>query len=533
MSTPETTIPILNRAGRRSLARTGSAIGGAGVVVAGSAAALLTALAGSAGASTTITVDSNGDGVATAANCTDGIPNNCTIRDAAAAAVDGDTITFDSSITNITLTNGTITTQSVNITGPGAESLTITTTGATGAYDLFLIEGTGDVVISGLTVTKNRIDARNHGPFTLDGVTISGSTGSYGGALGLYSSGALTIFDSTFENNTATYGGAIAIENGQDAAISGSTFTNNHAQQSGGAVHTDWSNDITITNSLISGNTSGNGGGALELKPGNLNAVITIADTTIDSNHSDTYGGGLDADQTVNINNTTVSNNSANAGAGLNFGITNATINNSTISANTAAYGGGGVFINADSSIVINQSTITANIANGTTINYGGAGLSIGSDTTVVTMSGTIVSGNTAGVAGSADFGLYTTDPTATGSFTATNSLIGEADSRVTINGTDNVTSTDPMLGALADNGGPTKTMAPLTGSPAINAGPNQVATFPDNEFDQRGTGFARVVGGLVDIGAFEIQPTQEPTTTTTTTTTTITDEPVAPAFTG
>jgi hypothetical protein len=48
----------------------------------------------------------------------------------------------------------------------------------------------------------------------------------------------------------------------------------------------------------------------------------------------------------------------------------------------------------------------------------------------------------------------------------------------------------------------------------AIDAGPNPVATIPGNAFDQRGTGFARVVGGRVDAGAFEVQSTVPPPAT-------------------
>jgi hypothetical protein len=138
-----------NRSSRRSYARRGGAAGAGALLVTGSAAALLTAFAGSAGASTTITVDSNGDGVATAANCTDLTPGNCTLRDAALAAIDGDTINFDASISLITLTAGTVQTTAVNILGPGASSLTITNNAASGFYDLFSIEGNGDAVITG------------------------------------------------------------------------------------------------------------------------------------------------------------------------------------------------------------------------------------------------------------------------------------------------------------------------------------------------------------------------------------------------
>jgi hypothetical protein len=70
------------------------------------------------------------------------------------------------------------------------------------------------------------------------------------------------------------------------------------------------------------------------------------------------------------------------------------------------------------------------------------------------------------------------------------------------------LTDTDPLLGPLQDNGGPTQTMALLDGSPAIDAGDNTDAP----EWDQRGPGFPRIVGILdpdnpvIDVGAFEVQ---------------------------
>ena len=538
MNATETTTPALNRAGRRSLARTGSALGGAGVLVAGSAAALLTAFAGSASAASTITVDSNTDGVAVAGNCSDNTPDNCTLRDAAALAVDGDTITFAPSISSITLTNGTINTQAVSITGPGAAALTITTTADPKSYDMFGIGGTGDVVISGLTITKNPIHVGNTGTFTLDEVTISGSSNWYGGAL--YASGGITelnIIDSNFENNTSSDGGgAISVMNAENVSVSGSTFTNNHSDRDGGALYLQRANDFTVTNCVMNDNSASRSGGALFI--GGISGITTITDTTIDSNHADGSGGGISTSiqagngrsGIININNSTLSNNTSDAsGAGLAFFNSDgsvATINNSTITGNAAAVAGGGVAVGRDFSLHLNQSTISANSAAGLYLNDGGGGISIYDELSVVTMSGTIVSGNTSTVVGAADFGLYQYDGSETGSFTATNSIIGEVDSRIAANGTNNVTSTDPMLGALADNGGSTMTMAPLAGSPAIDSGPNPVASFTGNGSDQRGAPWVRVYGGRSDIGALEVQPT--PTTTTT-----ATDEPVAPSFTG
>ncbi len=73
------------------------------------------------------------------------------------------------------------------------------------------------------------------------------------------------------------------------------------------------------------------------------------------------------------------------------------------------------------------------------------------------------------------------------------------------------ITGQDPMLGPLADNGGPTATMALLPGSPAIDAGANNEAyngfSIPVST-DQRGQ--PRIADGgsgqaIVDIGAYEL----------------------------
>ena len=65
--------------------------------------------------------------------------------------------------------------------------------------------------------------------------------------------------------------------------------------------------------------------------------------------------------------------------------------------------------------------------------------------------------------------------------------------------------NTDPLLGPLHNNGGPTVTHALLPGSRAIDAGDPSFTPPPD--YDQRGAGFPRVVNGRIDIGAFEVQP--------------------------
>jgi hypothetical protein len=99
--------------------------------------------------------------------------------------------------------------------------------------------------------------------------------------------------------------------------------------------------------------------------------------------------------------------------------------------------------------------------------------------------------------------------------------LIGTGGSGGLVNGVNGnqVGVANPGLGTLADNGGPTQTIALLDGSPAIDTGSNALAVDPSTgqplTTDQRGPGFARIVNGTVDIGAFEVQPTETLVVTT------------------
>jgi len=76
--------------------------------------------------------------------------------------------------------------------------------------------------------------------------------------------------------------------------------------------------------------------------------------------------------------------------------------------------------------------------------------------------------------------------------------------------------NTDPMLGPLQDNGGPTLTHALLPGSPAIDAGDPNLT--PPPFYDQRGPDFYRLRNDRIDIGSFEVQegPAVTPTPTPT-----------------
>ena len=230
--------------------------------------------------------------------------------------------------------------------------------------------------------------------------------------------------------------------------------------------------DLTIRNG--EGNFGGgilNGGGA----------TLTISNSTLSGNIGG-FGGGIFNTGTLTIVNSTVSGNTASEGAGIYNGATS-TITNSTFSGNAAPGAGGAIFnlatlMIANSTLSDNSSGLGGGVFNLGTLQIGNTILNTGD-------SGTNIS-NSGGTVTSLGYNLSSDDG---GGF-----LTGPGDQ----------INTDPMLGPLQDNGGPTFTHALLPASPAIDTGdPNFT---PPPFFDQRGPGFDRVVNGRIDIGSFEVQ---------------------------
>lgn len=209
-------------------------------------------------------------------------------------------------------------------------------------------------------------------------------------------------------------------------------------------------NGITVTNG--DSTTGGHDGGAIR----NF-GPLTVTDSTFSSNRSNAGGSAIFSnDTTTTITGTTFNNNLGEQAVGTFRGTM--TIVNSTLSANPGGLDNGG------GTITVTNSTIASN---------SGAGI----DGSSVTLRNTIVANNTTNC---------DTTPTDGGNnlqFPGTTCGAG-------------VTSANPLLGALASNGGPTQTMALSAGSPAIDAA--NPAFCPAT--DQRG----QLRLGICDIGAFE-----------------------------
>jgi hypothetical protein len=138
-----------------------------------------------------------------------------------------------------------------------------------------------------------------------------------------------------------------------------------------------------------------------------------------------------------------------------------------------------------------------------------GGGIRVGPAT--VTLENTIIAGNTAANGAGDTTGAPTPGPNVDGAVTSNgHNLLGIATDATGFTGTGDQTGANPMLAALADNGGPTHTMALSTGSPAIDAGVAAGASFDQRglarTFDDPGVANAATSDGT-DIGAFELQP--------------------------
>lgn len=116
-------------------------------------------------------------------------------------------------------------------------------------------------------------------------------------------------------------------------------------------------------------------------------------------------------------------------------------------------------------------------------------------------MNNTIVDGNLAQTDASTNDILDSRDPVGV-LLTGSHDLVGAGNLGLLAS---TLVNPNPMLGSLADNGGPTQTMALEPGSPALNVG--DPTLLPAGIiFDQRGMPYRRVVDGQLDIGSYQVQ---------------------------
>ncbi|BET59095.1 fibronectin type III domain-containing protein [Geobacter sp. 60473] len=242
-----------------------------------------------------------------------------------------------------------------------------------------------------------------------------------------------------------SYGGGMYNDHINSPIVANCTFTGNYAGLGGGMFN--FGSSPTVTNCSFSGNTAISYGGGMY----NNTANPVLTDCTFSNNHSSAYGGGMinGVLSTPTLTNCTFSGNSANiSGGGIYNNYGNPSVANCTFSGNSAGTSGGGMY-NANNSPVVRNS-----------IFWGNSNGEISDNASTPTVSDSVVQGGYPG-----------------GS---------------------NIIAADPLLAPLADNGGTTRTMALLSGSPAIGAGNCSAGPAADQR------GMTRPQDATCDMGAFE-----------------------------
>ena len=453
----------------------------------------------------------------------DGTPASCSEAALATAIAAGGVVTFDCGpdpIT-ITLTSEQKITKDMVLDGGGKVTL------SGGKTTRILNMDTGNFEAAGplLTVQRLRfVDAKASGTAIDLGTDVDGG----GGAI-YYRGGSVTAIDCSFEDNDAALlgpdvaGGAIYGIGVGATVVVGCTFHNNRAANGGaiGALHTA----LTIVNSSFTdnqatgtganyindmGQQAGQGGNGGAIVMDGVGRELTICGATVTGNTGGAFGGALFRTsyegEPSTIDRSTFADNSIpeqaddmlpSGAGGLYIQGSSVTITSSTIARNAARraaglwiLGHGEQAATADLTNVTLADNQTWPRPDFTTRGIGG-GLVIGDKT-----SGTLLNCTIAGNAAQFASGIGRASP-----LTIRNTIISNiAENQYTplnctgssyasppgtgdhnlqwpnglqddMDCTPGITRVDPMLGSLADNGGPTDTIAPLPGSPALAAG--------------------------------------------------------------
>jgi hypothetical protein len=336
---------------------------------------------------------------------------------------------------------------------------------------------------------------------------------------------------------------------GETVTISGLTIINGYTTDSGGGIHNDHAT-LTLNNCTV---TANNGGGIYNDAENAGGALLEIDDSSVTDNsgggiYNDALGGGV---ATLNITDSNLSNNYS-GGAILSrgwlctfcgHGTATVQITNSSITGNGSTPYGGAIYTDTGGPCC----PVTVSLTNSTVSGNTEAGLHVFIEAAIL-VSNRTVSGNSGG-------GIYTDAGFPTGGSTVANSTMSDNQVEIWYGGayikntvfkvssgghsivsdgfntilslgynvssddgggylsaTGDQINTDPLLGPLQDNGGPTFTHELLPGSPAINAGDPNFVGPPD--YDQRGPNYVRVTGGRIDVGSFEVQNPPTPTAT-------------------
>ena len=309
-----------------------------------------------------------------------------------------------------------------------------------------------DPALSGqtITLTSGELDTADTGGVIVDATALPGglTITTTGGSRAVYNTGTLTLAGLRFSGITTALNGGALFNQGK-ATLTNCTFSGNTGVNGGALYHTNSGNGtsgLTVEGCTFSGNTANGGaGGAVNIGRSPFGVGVTLRNCTI-ANNTAQSAGGL----------------SASGGGDPAF----VTLTHCTVAGNTGLQSAGGIYNDFSSNLTLAYCIVTGNT--------GGSGADIQNNGTLTPVGANLV---TAAIGGTGTFSL---------------------------NSTGSISTAGPFLGALGNNGGPTQTMLPQPGSPAIDAAVGSPTTV-----DQRG--LARPEDGdnrgtaVADIGAVEV----------------------------
>ncbi len=406
-----------------------------------------------------------------------------------------------------------VTIQNLTLTGGNAPAGAAGSTGQAGGAGASggAILNQGTLTVSDAAITGGIAGSGGPGAAGSSSGSAAGGSGSAGGQGGsggaIYNTGTLTLNGAAISGNSAGAGGQGGV--GGQGGTSGGSGGAGGAAGDGGAI-TNAGGSLTVEASTISGNSAGSGGSG-----GNGGSGSATTGGNGGAGGAGANGGGIATDGgTLSVVNSTFASNSAGAGGAGGTGGAGHTAGGSGAVGGGGGSGGGLAATSPQSASLLNV-TAAGNSPGGSGAGgTGGTGQPAGG-------------AGTAGAAGAAG-GVFDQGSTTT----LQNSLLalnaGGNCSGSLLDGGYNLSFGDstcpatfaggnPNLGALQDNGGPTKTISLGSGSAAIDQIRSAGSGCPPT--DQRGV--PRPSGPKCDIGAYEVAPplavTDAPTKTVST----------------
>lgn len=232
-------------------------------------------------------------------------------------------------------------------------------------------------------------------------VTVQRNAGATDFRIFNVTGGVATTFDNLTVTHGQTTGNGAGINSDGEVNLTNSIVSGNTSGDRGGGVYTRQA--INLTNSSVSNNSSTDNGGGIYGR----NGTISFADSTVSGNSSNRYGGGVHTRSQIIATNSTVSDNfSRRNGAGLYSRSGNISLTDSTVSGNSSNRHGGGIWAR-NRTITLTNSTVSGNSSR---LSAGGT------YSQTANIIDSVISNNTSGDFGG---GVYTT-----GTTTITNSTI-------------------------------------------------------------------------------------------------------------